>query len=293
MQLAENTGIEASETSLEPLNAALRQLFELRPLQLIKFAGFIETELVKGDSLYSLEDVVGRFFAALPYWGIPPILVEGFVGKNGATNIKNANKFISHQSYKSAVGQKKDWTKIEKWLASDDFEMPEAVGERGKFSNVEEYEETLKRFIFEADTESRAKLMQLDILPLLQILAIKEPKERKAKTIKSFSGTALESLLCGMKDTLITYQANSESTILAEGIEKLRIDFIHFEHDMVNDDDEGFDSDELARLLLNNCLGGLAPSFQVLTAVCLVTTRRHCFPEDSGLIRYQLKSTSI
>lgn len=286
MQLAENTGIEASETSLEPLNAALRQLFELRPLQLIKFAGFIETELVKGDSLYSLEDVVGRFFAALPYWGIPPILVEGFVGKNGATNIKNANKFISHQSYKSAVGQKKDWTKIEKWLASDDFEMPEAVGERGKFSNVEEYEETLKRFIFEADTESRAKLMQLDILPLLQILAIKEPKERKAKkTIKSFSGTALESLLCGMKDTLITYQANSESTILAEGIEKLRIDFIHFEHDMVNDDDEGFDSDELARLLLNNCLGGIGSILSGLDC------RLPCDDEEALLSRGQWSYT--
>lgn len=286
IQLCENLCIEVTETSIQPLNSALSQLFDLRPLQLSKFARFIDDELVKGDSLYSLEDVVSRFFAALPYWGIPPMLVEGALGKSAAANIKNANKFISHQSYKSSAGQKKDWKKIEKWLASDEFEMPQVFSGDELFTNLNEYKETLRGFIFEADTESRSKLLQVDVLPLLDVLSIKERKEKKAKkTIKSFNSTALESLLCGMKDTLVSYQANSESTILAEGIEKLRIDFIHFDHDMVADEDDGIGGHELAEILLVNCLGGIEAILSSLDC------RLPCDDEEALLPREQWSVT--
>ncbi|MEZ8965069.1 hypothetical protein BCS96_09180 [Vibrio breoganii] len=258
IQLCERLGIDVTEPSLEPLDAVLCQLFELRPLQLSKLASFLETELVKDDSFYSLDDIIERFFSELPYWGLPPMVVEGFLGKSGVLNLKNANKFISHQSYKSKAGQNKDWKKIEKWFSSDEFEMPTVLGAPDVCFTVEEYKETLRSFIFEASIDAREKLFKIDLLPLLSVLSIKESKEKKArKTIKSFSGTAFESILRGLKETLVSFQSDQKISILADSIEELSIEFVHFDHDMISDDEEGVGGSELAEILLVNCLGGI------------------------------------
>lgn len=260
-QLCTHLDIDASEAALEPFDEVLRELFSLRPLQLSKFSRFIQNELVRGENLYSLGELVERFYAELPSWGIPPIIVEGYLGKKGLSYLRLANNFISHQSYKSRQGQSKDWKKIEGWLISDDFELP--LNTKGKiiYSDIFEYREVLESFIFNADISARDKLLKTDILPLIKILSVPDRKKTiSKKTIKSFKTTALEAILSGMKDILETYQtttSTSSTSSMMEDLNKLTIEVVHFSHDMVADEEDNLGKEELAENLLNSCLGGL------------------------------------
>lgn len=262
IQLCIHLDIDASEAALEPFDEVLCELFALRPLQLSKFSRFIQKELVRGESLYSLEELVERFYAELPSWDIPPIIVEGYLGKKGISYLRQASKFISHQSYKSRQGQNKDWKKIESWLISDDFELPLNTKGQAAFADVDEYRDVLESFVFNADINARGKLLKANILPLLKILSVPERKERASKkTIKSFKTTALEAFLSGMKDTVEIYQATNSTSSMMEDLNKITIEVIHFNHDMVADEEESLGTEELAENLLNSCLGGLENIF--------------------------------
>ncbi|KKO48095.1 hypothetical protein VT06_13375 [Arsukibacterium sp. MJ3] len=268
-QLCLNLGIDASESALEPLNSAFCELIQLRPLTLITFARFIQKSLVNEHAFYSLEELVERFYYVLPFWGIPPILFEGYIGQKGSDFLKQADKFISHQIYKTERNQKKDWAKIEKWIASEDFVLPTVINAANQFITIEDYLDVLKRFIFEADERAHSKLLSTDILPLLKTLNIKDAKEKKSKkTTKSFNSSALESFLSGIKDTLVSYKAIFENGLIESQIEKIVIEIVHFDHDMVADHEDSIDSRELAETLLIGCLGGLDSIFEELNC-CL------------------------
>lgn len=263
--LCKHLDINTSEAALEPFNAVFLELFSLRPLQLSKFSRFIQTELVKGENIYSLEELVERFYTELPSWGIPPIIFEGYLGKKGLNYLKQANKFISHQSYKSLQSQNKDWKKIERWLISDDFEMPLNTKGTLAFISADEYKEVLESFVYEADISARDKLLKVDVLPLLKILTVSERKKKTSrKSIKSFKSSALEAFLSGIKDTLESYQNSNDILSLMDNLTKLTIEVVHFGHDMVADEAESLGREELAEKLLISCLGGLEDIFNNL-----------------------------
>ncbi|GLP97001.1 type IV secretion system DNA-binding domain-containing protein [Paraferrimonas sedimenticola] len=253
--------INASEQQISNFNEVLVQLFELRPLQLAKLAQFIETSLTKGNEFYSFNDVAETFFRELPYWGLPPFLIDSdptiLVGKNGRRALKNAEIFISHSRYKSDAGKKKDWAKIENWFLSDNFELPQSLEHaKGEFT-VSDYRDALHRFIFNADSDAKVTLLSVDFVPLLNTLGAKETKSRTArKTIKSYSGLAFESILQGTYDALISFKKGCGS-LMAEQLSKVQIEIISFEHDFVADEETGANAHELAHVSLIGCLGGL------------------------------------
>jgi DNA phosphorothioation-dependent restriction protein DptH len=129
-------GIEASSSTLNDFDLVLKTLFELRPRQLMKLAKFIDEQLLLlGDrTLFHFDELIDLFFRELHFWGIPPLLsgssLNSLKGKKGAEKIKAAEKFISHQGFKTASAQKKAWQKIKSnYLDSDKFVLPETVGD--------------------------------------------------------------------------------------------------------------------------------------------------------------------
>ena len=136
----------------ETLDLLLQQLFEVRPLRLGRLADFLEREVITGKTLYSLHDVLEGVFTQLPFWEIPPLLAPGgasvLKGKKGAAALKEADAFISHRRYKTPAGQKKDWKKLEAWLADPDFEAPATLDGTVAYAGADEYGETLRAFIF-------------------------------------------------------------------------------------------------------------------------------------------------
>jgi DNA phosphorothioation-dependent restriction protein DptH len=117
-RISERLDLNAGDSEMEEFDAVLQQLFQVRPLRLGKLADFLEQQVIADGECYSFGDFTERFFKQLPAWGIPPLFVGGLGaelrGKKGATALKEADVFISHQRYKTPAGQKRDWLKIER-----------------------------------------------------------------------------------------------------------------------------------------------------------------------------------
>jgi len=252
----------------ENLDLVLRELFMVRPLRLGRLADFLECQVIAGQPLASLQDVLEGVCAALPAWGIPPLLtVTGggaLKGKKSAAALKDADAFISHRRYKTASGQKKDWDKIATWFADPDFELPTTLDGAPAYADADDYRETLHAFIYEADADARERLLQTDAVPLLRVLKQRvkpdgEEKEKK-ETVKSLSGNSFEVLLQAVWLTLERLAKAAHGRDLAEVLKEVRIELISFAHDLHADGDDG--AGDQARDLLRGCLGGLEAVFE-------------------------------
>jgi DNA phosphorothioation-dependent restriction protein DptH len=254
----------AGPTHIENLEKIFQQLFEIRPLQLSKLARFIEEKLLT-QSYTSVEQMQEQLLAELPYWGIPPILNVSTFSSNVISLIKNADRFTSHQQFKNKLTQKKEWAKIEKWLEDPLLDLPTATSSEFSLNTVDEYRDILQRFIFRADASAKRHLLKLDIRPLLDTLARKEPKKRSSKkSIKSFKGFALESVLQGIEEAISDFKKLSESQALVESLQSIHVEVISFEHDMLFDEGSSLGGRDLAEILLVGCLGGLEQVFAEL-----------------------------
>jgi len=262
--------LNADDTELEQFDAVLQQLFKIRPLRLGKLADFLENQVISGGDFYSFTDFIESFCEALPFWNIPPLLTQTIAlnGKNGAVVLKApavvlkaADEFISHQRYKTKAGQKKDWHKVENALMYPEFELPLTVNNETIYDNIESYKETLHAFIYEASSDTRIRLLRTDFMPLLSILQIKEPTNKKtSKTIPTITGMSFESLLQGIWRTLNVFVNDCGGRPLFEQLSGVHVELIRFDHDLTADDD-GTGEKVLAQELLLGCLGGLTGVF--------------------------------
>lgn len=247
----------AGPTHIESLEKIFQQLFEIRPLQLSKLARFIEEKLLT-HSYISVEQLQEQLLAELPYWGIPPILNVSTFSSNVISLIKRADSFISHQQFKNKSTQKKEWAKIEKWLEDPLLELPTATSSEFSLNTVDEYKDILERFIYRADASANRHLLKLDIRPLLVTLAKKERKKSSnKKSIKSFKGFVLESVLQGIEEVITDFKKSCDSQSLVGTLQSINIEVMSFEHDMSFDEDSSLGGRDLAEILLIGCLGGL------------------------------------
>lgn len=258
--IAHATGL----THIESLEKIFQQLFEIRPLRLNKLARFIEEKLLT-HSYTSVEQLQEQLLAELPYWGIPPILNVSTFSSNVMSLVKNADRFISHQQFKNKSTQKKEWAKIEKWLEEQLLDLPTATASEFSLNTVDEYKDILQRFIYRADASAKSHLLKLDIRPLLDALAkIERKKSANKKSIKSFKGFALESVLQGIEEVITDFKTLCESQTLVECLQSIHVEVISFEHDMSYDEDSILGGRDLAEILLVGCLGGLDQVFAEL-----------------------------
>jgi DNA phosphorothioation-dependent restriction protein DptH len=265
-RINERLDLNAGDSEMEEFDVVLQQLFLVRPLRLGKLANFLEEEVVAGGECGCFRDLAQRFFRQLPAWGMPPLLVDQndeLRGKKGASLLKEADAFISHQRYKTPLGQKKDWLKIEKALGEADFEIPEVLGDEVLYGDLAAYRETLYAFIHEADVDARARLLRTDLMPLLRILKMRqETNSDKKKTVRAFTGMSFEALLEGIWCTLREFDKQCGHQRMADLLARVHVELIRFDHDLAADEEEGIGAKELARKLLRGCLGGLDKVFE-------------------------------
>ena len=256
----------ASDIELEQFDMVLQELFQLRPLRLGRLADFLERKVIVGGDFYSFADFTGRFFERLPFWGIPPLFADApscdLRGKKGTSALKEADSFISHQRYKTTAGRNKDWQKICNALSEAEYILPDIVDDEIIYEDVDAYRKTLHAFIHEADAEARTRLLKTNFVPLLDILRKREPGNKASKIVPSFTGSSFEVLLQGIWHSLEKFAVNCGTQPLVEQLSGIHVELVRFDHDLTDDDDEGVGANELARELLQGCLGGLDQVFE-------------------------------
>lgn len=256
--------LDATALQIERFDGLLHQLFKVRPRRLVRLAEFFEREVFSHrDNFDSMDEVIECCYKTLPFWDIPPLLNVKNTKKH-ANLIKEAEVFISHQRFTSATEQDKAWKKIEKKLADTDaeFEIPETLSAQPLYADIKAFSDTLYEFIFKANAEAKARLMQTDLVPILDILKLPtDAKKPSRDKIQRLSGFSLEVMLQAIWNTLLEFEAHNGRGALADSIKKIEIVIERFSHDLDADLDEGIDVKSLAGELLTGCLGGLAESF--------------------------------
>lgn len=257
-------GVSPSETELQRLDAALRQLFELRPLRLAKLADFLLPLVDQGDC-YHLEEFRGRVFKALPYWDIPPLLPDGHgnlvTGPDAVKALKAADAFISHQDFKTKVGQSKALKKIEEALVDTAFVLPLDADGNTEFTGVDAYRDCVKVFIEQADPAARTRLLRVDFTPLFKALDRKEDNREKGpspRKLSAFGGLSFHALLSGVWDALLEFESDdSGREPMWQRLAGIKVELEAFHHDLSGDDRDGVGVKELSEKLLRGCLGGM------------------------------------
>jgi DNA phosphorothioation-dependent restriction protein DptH len=258
-RINEDLNLDGSEAEIEYFDALLHQLFKVRPRLLVKLSEFFEENVVQQKYDFdSIKDVIEQLYKSLPFWDIPPLFNVKNT-KNNISLIKEADAFISHQRFTSASDQRKAWAKLEKAFYEEKLEIPEVLSVQLVYQDITEFSETLHDFIFKANAEARKKLLQTDLLPVLQILKLRVTEEKKEKDkIKRLSGYSVEVMLQAVWQTLLEFEAQSGGRPLADVLQEIQIVIECFNHDLDADDDTGQDADSLAGELLRGSLGGLS-----------------------------------
>jgi len=259
-KINERLDYQAGPVELGKFETFLHDLAKSRPIPLDLLASFFEHEVLDGYDPVRMADVAEVFFEKLPYWGIPPILfgdrvLGGSTAKVKAA-LKQAAEFISHRRYKTMSNQNKDWAKIEIEAKNGNLIAPRTVGHAPSFEDTDEYLATVKRFIFEADTEASLRLQRTDFLPLHEILKRKENRKTSSRGVSRYTGGSLEAIVQGVWEALEQVQKNLSGE-LAENLDRVVIRLVRFDHDLPDDSETGMDRNLLAERLLEGCLGGL------------------------------------
>lgn len=268
-RLCERLTLSPSDTELARFDGVLQQLFALRPLRLARLAAFLEGLAAQG-TCYSLSELRERFFAALPFWDLPPLLPDANghlpTDRQAVKALKALDAFYSHETLKSAAGQKKARGKLEPWLAADDFALPLKIDGSEEFVGPDDYRACLDAFITQADPQARERLLRVDALPLVRALgAPPEPGKPKPpkETVPAFTGLAFTSLVRGAWDALREFSAldQTDGTSPWQQLAGVQIELEAFHHDLSGDDQAGEGPEFQARRRLRGCLGGLERFF--------------------------------
>lgn len=263
-RMAAHYAPDASDIEIERFDEVIQQLFHTRSRQLNKLAEFLDQVAGDGKDIVTLGDLLKQFYARLSYWGIPPLLNVP-TGKKGVTYLKEADAFINHQRFKTPTEQKKAWKKLAEAFADGRLDVPEEVepAHGPVFTDTKAYQAVLHDFIHSADGEARKKLLQADLVPVLEVLKRKDNKPPSPPKTLRLSGLSFEVMLQAVWHTLQEFQqkvlGNRPLTEILDGI---RIFVVSFNHDLAASPDSDLDSEEVARELLDGCLGGLDKVFE-------------------------------
>lgn len=257
--------LDANNQEVECFNTALLELFKYRPRQLAKLSEFLQYKVLSNtQDIENLSDIIVQFYKSLPFWEIPSLhFLPEHVCKPRETNgaIRDAANFISHQKLKTPSEQKKSWAKIEKFvLQYDEFELPEVLNTYSPYTDQNEYSQILKTFIEKADANSRLRLLTTDLLPIIKALKTREPSERRSReTNTRLKGMSIDIFLQAIWSTLLDFSkyCHDENIPLVEVASNITIIAEHFSHDLGASLEERIDGEELAKEVLQGCLGGL------------------------------------
>lgn len=258
-------GIMVSDSQLNQLDRYLKQVNTLIPLTLNQRSQLLIDCFHETETINTFEGIMVNFFKVLPKLGIPFLNIENdlkvFESKQGLIHLKSAYEFISHVRYKVPARKKNDYKKITKQLKTLDFKLQDIHG--NSYSDLNTYLEKVNQFIFNADLDAKKSLREIDLLPLLKALGLKEEKQKSKSTIPLYRGQSLETIHKGLLYALREYQ-NDELNI--NDIEEIKIFVAHFQHDLSDEDSESQDLSKtaLAQKILHSALAGIEDQINTL-----------------------------
>lgn len=251
------------------LNGYLLELYHLRPLSLSSISDFISYIQATSGSFNSFTDFEEAFFRNLPFWKIPPLIPpqEKRELKKLRSYLRDAEAFISHKRFTENSFRKSTKNKIIEAIedneAKTQLTLPLTLNNIPPYKNIEEFKDTLFSFIDKADNESRSRLLNTDLLPLMRVLKSKTYTKKNPSTIKTLQGTSLEIFLRAIWIAIVDFAEKSENNTYLDNLSKIEIEILEFKHDLHNESETNRgESDTLARQLLVGCLGGLDNVFE-------------------------------
>lgn len=269
IKLTQRVGLaDHIEADITRFDNALQELFSIKPRRLLRLAEFFETEIIPANKYVdNLNEVLISFYERLPFWGIPPLhfSVEK-VKKVGETKgmIKAADALISHQKLKSKSDQNKAKEKVDQLLQDPEFVLPETFGDTTAYADAQDYSATLESFIFSGDANARERLLHTDMVTLAKRLKKPGPKPPQRDKNIRLRGSSMESFLQAIWETILQYakECKDEGETWTDHIAEIHVVAEQFNHDLETDTEGGIAGSELAKELLQGCLGGLAELLQ-------------------------------
>ncbi len=291
-RLCQRLGIDANDSEIDRLDEILQRLFSVRPRQLARLAGFIESELISSDTpCDTLSELIEQFYIALPFWEIPP-LWQVPKDRRGREAVVEAAAFIARHPFKSATDQKKGWAKLEAALAADQLTLPEVRGGAAIYADLPSYRETLHAFIHKADTAARGRLLQSDLWPVLEILKRKVSKAKSEKQkVRLLEGSSLEVVLRAVWETIAEFQRAHGGRALSETLSRVRIVAERFMHDLDADEEAGCDRHTQAAEVVRGVLGGLHE--RLLQAPLYLLNDEGVLDEEGGGVEWGLEWEAV
>ena len=260
-RIAERLDLSPGDAQLKHFDELLRTLSQLRPLQLGRLASFLEP-MIQAGNCYSLEDFRARVLKALPAWDIPALYSDDSSpvpnGRAAVRALKDAEGFISHVGYKTPKKQRDDLAKLEKAADEEGFKPPTRPDGSDEFSGKTDYLDCLRAFIERADPGARARLLRVDITPVVHELRRKQRGEKKPKadTVTAFDDLSIIAFLQALWDALLRFEKTLDrDQRIDELLGDMTITLVMFVHDLRDGEDDG-DADEAAKQLIQGLLGG-------------------------------------
>jgi len=212
---------------------------------------------------HNSDDVLEYLYKNLPRWGIPPIIAEKFPGSL-AKKIKTAFEFINYKRYMERKYVKSDKDKLQSFISQNPgFIIPSSVTKQNPYSDKNDYFQSVGKFIEGADDYEKNRLMQVNILPLIdRILKSKTTKKSGIKkSVQTVKGPVFKAFLDSIWEALAQFsRENQYSTPLCETINEIKITVESFTHNLASE--EGKDKYDIAGELLKCCIGGIEDTFE-------------------------------
>ena len=265
IKLSQRVGLaDHNETDITRFDTALQELFAIKPRRLLRLAEFFEAKIIPINRyVENLNEVLISFYEHLPFWGIPPLhfsVDQVKKIKNTKDMIKSADALISHQKLKTKSDQNKARARVEKLFQADDFVLPTTFGETAAYADVKDYGATLESFIASGDANARERLLHTDMVTLVKQLKTREKSNKVAREKNTrLRGSSMEAFLLAIWETIQQFAkaCKDEGETWTDHIAEIRVTAEQFNHDLDTDNDGGIAGSELAKALLQGCLGGL------------------------------------
>lgn len=254
----EDVDIYVTDSQLQQFNSTIQCVNQLIPLTLNQRSQLLMQCFSSIGDNSEFKDIFSHFFKVLPKIGIPYLNIENdfktFQNKKGLQYLKNAYEFISHARYKAKARKKKDYQKIHTHLNQDSFEVKDINGIN--HTEIAPYLKNVELFIFNALPEAKDYLKQIDLLPLVKALGLKEEKTSEPKqSIPLYRGDSLEAIQKGLLFALQQYKKDYDFSEVTQ----VNIAVKNFQHDLSdhNNSAQNLSHKALARVLLHGALGGI------------------------------------
>ncbi|MGJ7459417.1 ATP-binding protein [Halomonas sp. RA08-2] len=232
----------------------LRQLFQLRPRNLVALSEFLSDVLLeKTDSCDNASDFLGLAFEHLPFWGIPPLFSPANPAKR-ILRLPVAAKIFDRDMFRDKRERSKALERIEQ--SKPNLGVAPQTRAGISYADVDDFVTTLTEFIEQGTVRARNRLLQTDFSAVTEILQRKRSTTRKARPEQtSLKGPSLQVFLRAIFTCLQDFVSGCGRSWPPGQLHRIEVAIESFEFDGTEDDQD--DEPASAEEVFRGLVGGL------------------------------------